>query len=104
VAEGPAPASPEASLWFVNIGGYTPELFGEQHHYLFMVGAEKSEIWSRARKMAPDWSARHKDNLASVDDVLEVNTLLGAEGFHIRVGDRAPGAPGPLIVSDYLPL
>ncbi|WP_353256770.1 DUF1543 domain-containing protein [Hyphomonas sp.] len=104
VIPGPAPANPEASLWFVNVGGYTPELFGEQHHYLFMVGADKTEVWARARKLSPDWSARHKDNLASVDDVMEVNAMLGDEGFHIRVCERVPGAHGPRIVSDYLPL
>jgi len=104
IALGPAPASPEASLWFVNVGGYTPELFGEQHLYLFMVGATKAEIWTRARRASPDWTTRHKDNLATVDDVIEVNTLLGAQGFHIRVGAPDGSAAGPRIVSDYIQL
>ena len=104
VVLGPAPAAPEASLWFVNVGGYTPDLFGEQHHYLFMVGATKAEIWTRARGLSPDWSSRHKDNLATVDAVLEVNSLLGPGGMHIRVGAAEPGAPAPRIVSDYIPL
>ena len=104
IAPGPAPANPDASLWFINVGGYTPELFGEQHHYLFMVGGGKPEIWTRARALSPDWTSRHKDNLATVDDVLEVNTLLGTDGFHIRIGPAEPGAPGPKIVSDYIKL
>ena len=36
--------------------------------------------------------------------VLEVNTLLGTDGFHIRIGPAEPGAPGPKIVSDYIKL
>jgi len=104
IAPGPAPARPEASLWFINVGGYTPELFGEQHHYLFMVGVDKSRIWARARALSPDWTGRHKDNFAAVDDVLEVNALLGTEGFHVRIGAADPGAPGPKIVSDYIQL
>ena len=68
------------------------------------MGADKTEVWARARKLSPDWSARHKDNLASVDDVMEVNAMLGDEGFHIRVCERVTGAHGPRIVSDYLPL
>lgn len=104
IASGPAPAGSEASLWFVNVGGYTPELFGEQHHYLFMVGAGKPEIWTRARQASPNWTSRHKDNLATVDDVLEVNTLLGTDKFHIRIGAPDPAATGPRIVSDYIQL
>lgn len=103
VVAGPAPAKPGASLWFINVGGYTPELFGEQHHYLFMAGADKAEIWSRARALSPDWSACHKDNLATVDEVVEVNTLL-AGGIHISLGAPIAGAPAPKIISDYIKL
>lgn len=101
---GPAPANPEASLWFINVGGYTPELFGEQHHYMFMIGAHKPAIWARARTLSPNWTGRHKDNFTTVDDVLDVSTLLGTEKVHIRVGDAAAGAPGPRIFSDYIEL
>lgn len=104
IKPGPAPAAPEAALWFVNVGGYTPELFGEQHTYLFMVGASKPEIWTRARRLSPDWTSRHKDNLATIDSVLDVNTLLGPQGLHIHIGEPTPGAPPPRIVSDYTPL
>lgn len=104
VVPGAAPAAPAESLWFINVGGYTPELFGEQHHYLFMVGGEKPDVWARARKLSPEWSARHKDNFAAVDDVVEVNDLLGADGFHVRVGAPDPAASGPRIISDYVQL
>lgn len=104
VVPGPAPKNAGASLWFINVGGYTPELFGEQHHYLFMAGADKAEIWSRARALSPDWTSRHKDNFATVDDVLEVNTLLGTDGIHIRLGDLIANAPAPKIISDYIKL
>ncbi|MBI1398986.1 MAG: DUF1543 domain-containing protein [Hyphomonas sp.] len=104
IALGPAPTAPDLSLWFVNVGGYASDLFGEQHTYHFMVGATKSEIWTRARQLTPDWTSRHKDNLSAVDDVLEVNTILGTDGLHIRIGDPIPGAPGPRILSHYMPL
>jgi hypothetical protein len=104
VVEGPAPAEPALSLWFVNVGGYTPGLFGEQHHYLFMVGASKAEIWTRARQMSPDWTSRHKDNLATIDEVIDLNDLLGPEQVHILVGAREAVAKGPRIVSDYIKL
>ena len=104
VAQGPPPAAPAESLWFINVGGYTPELFGEQHHYLFMVGAGKPDVWARARHLSPDWSERHKDNFATVDEVLDVNSLLGTDGLHIRIGAPDTSAAGPRIVSKYMPL
>lgn len=104
VRPGPAPPDGTDRLWFVNIGGYTPELFGEQHQYLFMVGAGKSEIWRRARRLSPDWTSRHRDNLATIDTVVDVSSLLAPQAVHIHVGEPVAGAPGPRIVSDYLRL
>lgn len=104
IVRGPAPAAPETSLWFVNVGGYTPELFGEQHHYLFLAGADKAEVWARARRLSPEWTSRHKDNFATIDDILEVNTLLGTDDIHIELGIAETGAPDPVIVSDYVKL
>ena len=49
---GPAPEAPARTLLYVNLGGYTPELFGEQHNYLFLAGSDKAEVWSRARALA----------------------------------------------------
>lgn len=103
VVPGPPPAGPRLSLWFINVGGYTPELFGEQHHYLFMTGTEKSEVWTRARALSPDWTGRHKDNFTVIDDILEVGTLLPGD-LHLDIGEPNPTAPAPRIVSDYIKL
>lgn len=101
---GPPPDLPARRLWFVNLGGYTPGLFGEQHNYLFLAGADKAEVWSRARALSPDWTSRHKDNFVSIDEVIEVNGLLDAEGWHIRLDEPATGARPARIVSDYIKL
>ncbi|MFN7179004.1 DUF1543 domain-containing protein [Hyphomonas sp.] len=103
VVPGRAPAGPRLSLWFINIGGYTPELFGEQHHYLFMTGTEKSEVWTRARALSPEWTGRHKDNFTAIDDILEVGTRLPGN-LHLDIGEPDPSAPDPRIVSDYTKL
>ena len=101
----PGVAAPESvrSVWFVNVGGYTPELFGEQHHYLFMTGTEKSEVWNRARALSPEWTGRHKDNFTAIDDILEVSTLLPGN-LHLDIGEPDPSVPDPRIVSDYTEL
>ena len=103
VVSGPAAAGPRLALWFINVGGYTPELFGEQHHYLFMIGTEKSEVWTRARALSPEWTGRHKDNFTAIDDILEVSTLLPGD-LHLDIGNPDPSAPAPRIVSDYTEL
>jgi hypothetical protein len=101
---GAAPASTGRRLWFVNLGGYTPGLFGEQHNYLFLAGADKAEVWSRARALSPEWTSRHKDNFVSVDEVIDVGGLLDADGWHIRLDRPATGETPSRIVSDYIKL
>ena len=101
---GPAPEAPARTLWFVNLGGYTPELFGEQHNYLFLAGSDKAEVWSRARALSPEWTSRHKDNFVSVDALIDINGLLDADGWHIRLDREATGARPLRIVSDYIKL
>ncbi|MFN3609613.1 MAG: DUF1543 domain-containing protein [Hyphomonas sp.] len=101
---GRAPAPPARRLWFVNLGGYTPGLFGEQHNYLFLAGAEKAEIWARARALSPEWTGRHKDNFVSIDEVIDINGLLEAEGWHLRLDHPATGEAPARIVSDYIKL
>lgn len=104
IVPGPAPAGQVRSLWFVNIGGYTPELFGEQHNYLFLAGDEKAKVWTRARAISPSWAGRHKDNFVSVDEIVEVNGLLEGAGWHIRLEAPATGERPVRIVSEYLKL
>jgi hypothetical protein len=104
VRAGPAPDRAARGLWFVNLGGYSPDLFGEQHNYLFLAGADRAEIWTRARALSPTWTGRHKDNFARVDDMIEVNTLLAGAGWHVRLDKPAATGAGPRIVSDYIRL
>lgn len=100
---GPAPEAPRRALWFVNIGGYSPASFGEQHHYLFLAGEERAKVWSRARSLSPGWLGRHKDNCVSVEDVVDVNGLLGGL-WHIGLERPAGDVAAPHMVSAYLKL
>ncbi|ABI77040.1 conserved hypothetical protein [Hyphomonas neptunium ATCC 15444] len=101
---GRATSPPARRLWFVNLGGYTPGLFGEQHNYLFLAGDDKAEVWTRARALSPEWTGRHKDNFVSIDEVIDINGLLDADGWHIRLDRPATGAAPARIVSDYIKL
>lgn len=103
---GKAPPAAEGTrrLWFVNLGGYAPGFFGEQHNYLFLVGETKAEVWSRARALSPEWTGRHKDNFVSIDALIDLSTLLDTEGWHLRLDEPATGAAPARIVSDYIKL
>jgi hypothetical protein len=103
VVAGPAPEGTLRSVWFVNIGGYTPALFGEQHNYLFLAGEDKAKVWTRARSLSPEWAGRHKDNFVSVDEVLEVNGLLDGR-WHVRLETPATGERPMRVVSEYVKL
>ena len=103
IKPGPAPEGPRRALWFVNIGGYSPVLFGEQHHYLFLAGEEKAKVWTRARQLSPDWLGRHKDNCVSVEDVADINSLLGGV-WHLDLERAASPGSSPQMVSAYLKL
>jgi hypothetical protein len=100
---GAAPTASARSLWFVNIGGYTPDLFGEQHSYLFLAGEDKARAWTRARALSPEWSGRHKDNFTAIDQLLPVNDLLGG-CWHVRLESPAKGEQPMRIVSEYVAL
>lgn len=99
---GKAPETPARSLWFVNLGGYTPDLFGEQHNYLFLAGMDKAEVWARARALSPRWTGRHKDNFVTIDEVIDVSGLVEGQGWHVRLERPATGAAPARIVSDYI--
>lgn len=103
LVRGPAPEERTRTLWFVNVGGYSPVLFGEQHHYLFLAGEAKAQVWTRARALSPDWLGRHKDNFISVDEILDVNGLLDGN-WHVRLDQPATGAEPMKLVSDYIRL
>lgn len=43
-----APAAGAHHLYFINLGGYEANSFGEAHHYLLVVARNKQEAWPRA--------------------------------------------------------
>lgn len=68
-----APASNSPKLYFINLGGYLADEFGEAHRYLFIVANSKMQARGRARKYAlKTWLQPHVDAVLDVDDCLLV--------------------------------
>ena len=98
----PEPAAGAARLWFINLGAYRPQHFGELHAVTFLVGDDAAVIKERAKAaLLPGSDELHTDDLHEIDDCLEV-TRVG--GLHVHLDGAAAGAPGPVFVNGWLPL
>lgn len=88
----PLPGAPR--LYFINLGGYEAQAFGEAHHYLLVVAHDKAEAKAKGKRhMLNHWSKAHTDALMDVDDCLPIDAVDGryihlVEGEHRGVVQR----------------
>ena len=69
-----APAADAHHLYFINLGGYETNSFGEAHHYLLVVARNKREATSKGKQqMLRHWSQAHTDGVLDVDDCLPID-------------------------------
>ncbi|MQT60838.1 DUF1543 domain-containing protein [Pseudomonas sp. FSL R10-0399] len=92
----PLPGSPR--LYFINLGGYEANTFGEAHHYLLVVAQDKNLAKSRARQhMLKHWQQAHTDALLDVDDCLPIDQVSGRY-IHLVEGEHR----GVIQHNDYI--
>ncbi|MCT6699358.1 DUF1543 domain-containing protein [Rheinheimera sp. 4Y26] len=73
-----APAAGELRLFFINLGGYQPGQFGEEHRYLLVVAKDKSSAKQEGKTMlAVHWEKPHTDNLWDLDDCIAIDNIAG---------------------------
>lgn len=68
---------PSKKLYALNVGCYNKHMFGEEHHFFFLVGSDKNEVKARAKSLVLDRQLAHVDNLIDVDDIIELNQVNG---------------------------
>lgn len=74
----PQPATSGPKLFFVNLGGYLSQVFGEDHRYLLVVADDLHSAKIQAKAQAGAlWHKPHKDNLADVDECLQLDQVDG---------------------------
>ncbi|MNF77773.1 hypothetical protein D3C76_1306000 [compost metagenome] len=94
----PRPGSPR--LYFINLGGYEPQTFGEAHHYLLVVAQDESEAKSKGKQhMLTHWEKPHRDALMDVDECLPVSEVSGRY-IHLIEGEHG----GVVQQNDYIVL
>ena len=92
----PLPGSPR--LYFINLGGYEANTFGEAHHYLLVVAQDKNQAKSRAKqRMLKHWHQAHTDALLDVDDCLPIDQVSGRY-IHLVEGEHR----GVIQHNDYI--
>lgn len=89
-----APQADAHRLYFINLGGYEAESFGEAHHYLLVVARNKQEAKSQGKQqMRRHWSQAHTDAVLDVDDCLPIDLADGryvhlVQGAHLPIVKR----------------
>ncbi|WP_085623534.1 MULTISPECIES: DUF1543 domain-containing protein [unclassified Pseudomonas] len=93
-----APAPGALRLYFINLGGYEREIFGEAHRYLLVTAHNKAEAKALGKqRMQADWLKPHTDALLDVDDCLAIDRVAG-QFVHL-----VEGAHEPVVVrNDYI--
>ena len=83
----PLPDAPR--LYFINLGGYESQTFGEAHHYLLVVARDKREAKAKGkRQILPHWAQAHTDAVLDVDDCLPIDQV-GGRYVHLVEGPHA---------------
>ena len=63
----PQTPAPGLQLYFANLGGYDPAVFGELHKNAFIVAPSPAKARIRALKMIRDWKSHHEDFLYEIE-------------------------------------
>ncbi len=85
-----APAAGAHHLYFINLGGYEANSFGEAHHYLLVVARSKQEAMNKGKQHTLcQWSQAHTDGVLDIDDCLPID-LVSGRYIHLVQGPHRP--------------
>jgi len=90
-----APQPGAMRLFFLNLGGYERQVFGEAHRYLLVAATDKAAAKQLGKqRMAAGWLKPHTDAVLDVDDCLPIDLVAGryvqlVEGDHRGIVQRS---------------
>jgi hypothetical protein len=85
-----APQADAQRLYFINLGGYETNSFGEAHHYVLVVARNKQEAKHKGKQqMLRQWSQAHTDGVLDIDDCLPID-LVDGRYVHLVQGPHQP--------------
>ena len=98
----PDPYKGRERLFFVNLGGYDPADFAEQHRNMFVVAENVTQAKVRAMATIPAWKEGHRDDLYEAEKAFALNEVVG-EKLHIHLVATQTARP-PKFACRYTPL
>lgn len=85
-----APAAGAQRLYFINLGGYEANAFGEAHHYVLVVARDAREAKALGKQqMLRHWAQAHTDAVMDIDDCLPID-LVDGRYIHLEQGSHRP--------------
>lgn len=97
------PAAAQGKLFFVNLGGYDPELFSELHKNVLIVAADSNAAKEKAKAQINHWQKPHKDRLFEIEKTVDVSALTQSFGYHLVLRPAASEIPFQF-ECDYRPI
>jgi hypothetical protein len=66
-------------LFFVNLGGYDPADFAEQHRNMFVVAESVADAKARAMATIPNWKDGHRDDFYEAEKAFALDRMVGSK-------------------------
>lgn len=85
-----APSVADAKLYLINLGGYTPNAFGELHSYHLVVAPDAVAAKQLGKQFIEQhWHKPHTDRVVDVDDCIPIDHIAGRY-IHLVQGEFSP--------------
>jgi hypothetical protein len=82
----------DQKLFYVNLGGYNPAEFSEQHKNMFVVASTIGEAKSRALKTVRHWRAPHRDDVYEAEQAFSLDQSVQNHRLHVHLTPREDGS------------
>ena len=90
-------------LFFVNLGGYDPQEFGELHNNILLVAANARAATAKALTRIKSWALPHKDNVFEVEKAVDVTAMMSRYGCALTLIKASREKPFRF-TCDYVPI
>jgi hypothetical protein len=96
------PVQAAEKLYFVNVGGYSPDTLAELHDFALFVATSADDAKKQAlRSLLVGVAQQHKDNLKEVDNQLLLDRL---QGYYVHLVKNPQGKPDRPEWQGYRPI
>jgi hypothetical protein len=100
----PEPFAGPEQLFFLNLGGYDKEEFGELHRNVFIVETDKKVATKKSILAIKPWKMPHRDAVYEVEKIVELSELAASQGLHVHLTSTPDHPPVPFVTGLYIKL